>query len=65
MARFMHRLRQGAFCVTVEIDPPRGAGVAQTLERVRRFADRVDAVNVADCPMANVRMSPITLAHLL
>ena len=61
----LHRLRQGQFAVTVEIDPPRGASVMKTLEKVRRFADRVDAVNVADCPMANVRMSPITLAHLL
>ncbi|MGE5673002.1 MAG: methylenetetrahydrofolate reductase [Mycobacterium leprae] len=65
MARLLHRLRQGAFCVTVEIDPPKGADVTKTLARVRRFADRVDGVNVADCPMANVRMSPITLAHLL
>lgn len=65
MARLMHRLQEGAFSVTVEIDPPRGADVQKTLERVRRFGDRVDAVNVADCPMANVRMSPITLAHLL
>jgi 5,10-methylenetetrahydrofolate reductase len=65
MARLLHRLRQGYFAVTVEIDPPRGADVRKTLEQVRRFADRVDAVNVADCPMANVRMSPITLAHLL
>lgn len=65
MARLMHRLHHGAFGVTVEIDPPKGADVRKTLEKVRRFADRVDAVNVADCPMANVRMSPITLAHLL
>ncbi|MFZ5828049.1 MAG: methylenetetrahydrofolate reductase [Bacillota bacterium] len=65
MARLMNRLRHGAFGVTVEIDPPKGADVRKTLEKVRRFGDRVDAVNVADCPMANVRMSPITLAHLL
>jgi len=65
MARFYNRLKQGHFTVTVEIDPPRGADVTKTLEKVRRFADRVDAVNVADCPMANVRMSPITLAHLI
>jgi 5,10-methylenetetrahydrofolate reductase len=65
MARLLHRLTRGEFTVTVEIDPPKGADVAKTLAKVRRFADRVDAVNVADCPMANVRMSPITLAHLL
>lgn len=65
MARLLHRLRQGYFSVTVEIDPPKGSDVQKTLDRVRRFADRVDAINVADCPMANVRMSPITLAHLI
>lgn len=65
MARLLHRLRQRQFAVTVEIDPPKGADVTKTLAKVRRFADRVDAINVADCPMANVRMSPITLAHLI
>jgi 5,10-methylenetetrahydrofolate reductase len=65
VARLLHRLQHGEFTVTVEIDPPKGADVAKTLAKVRRFADRVDAVNVADCPMANVRMSPITLAHLI
>jgi len=65
MARLYNRLRQGHFTVTVEIDPPRSADVQKTLEKVRRFSDRIDAVNVADCPMANVRMSPITLAHLI
>ncbi|MGE5580678.1 MAG: methylenetetrahydrofolate reductase [Bacillota bacterium] len=65
MARFFNRLKQGHFTVTVEIDPPRGSDVRATLEKVRMFSDRVDAVNVADCPMANVRMSPITLAHLI
>jgi 5,10-methylenetetrahydrofolate reductase len=65
MARLLHRLARGEFTVTVEIDPPKGADVTKTLAKVRRFADRVDAVNIADCPMANVRMSPITLAHLI
>jgi 5,10-methylenetetrahydrofolate reductase len=65
MARLLHRLSRGEFTVTVEIDPPRGADVTKTLAKIRRFADRVDGINVADCPMANVRMSPITLAHLI
>lgn len=65
MARLQHRLQRREFTVTVEMDPPRGADVTKTLAKVRRFADRVDAINVADCPMANVRMSPITLAHLI
>jgi 5,10-methylenetetrahydrofolate reductase len=65
VARLLNRLRQGSFAVTVEVNPPKGADVSKTLALVRRFSDRVDAVNVADCPMANVRMSPITLAHLI
>lgn len=65
LARFLNRLRAHQFAVTVEIDPPKGPDPQTTLNKVRQFADRVDAVNVADCPMANVRMSPITLAHLI
>jgi 5,10-methylenetetrahydrofolate reductase len=65
MARLTYRLNQRQFVVTAEVDPPKGPDVQQTLMKVRKFADKVDAVNVADCPMANVRMSPITLAHLI
>lgn len=65
MARLLHRLRQREFTVTVEVDPPRGPDVYGALANIRLFADRVDAINVADCPMANVRMGPIALAHLL
>ncbi len=65
MARLSHKLKQKHFTVTAEIDPPKGSDVQNTLAKVRKFADKVDAVNVADCPMANVRMSPITLAHLI
>lgn len=65
MPRLLHRLQQREFCVTVEVDPPRGPDPGEVLALVRQFADRVDAVNVADCPMASVRMSPITVAHLL
>ncbi len=65
MARLLEKLVKGQFTVTVEIDPPRGARPEKTLEKVRRFGSRVDAVNIADCPMANVRMSPITVAHFV
>ncbi len=65
MARLSHKLAQKHFTVTAEIDPPKSSDVQNTLAKVRKFADKVDAVNIADCPMANVRMSPITLAHLI
>ena len=52
------------FVTTVEIDPPRGVAIERTLGKaavLRGF----DAINIADSPMARVRMSPVALAHLL
>ncbi len=47
------------FVMTVEVSPPRGANDAQELEGCRRLrAAGVDAVDVADNPMARLRMSP-------
>lgn len=52
------------FVVTVEIDPPRGVNIDKVLDGARLLR-RVDAINLADSPMARVRMSPIALAHLI
>ncbi|MEN6521007.1 MAG: methylenetetrahydrofolate reductase [Armatimonadota bacterium] len=52
------------FVTTVEIDPPRGVAIEKTIGKasvLRGF----DAINIADSPMARVRMSPVALAHLL
>ncbi len=47
------------FVMTVEVTPPRGVHDADELEHCRRLrAAGVDAVNVADNPMARLRMSP-------
>lgn len=54
------------FLVSVELDPPKGTNpekiikVAQKLKR-----NGIDAVNIADSPMAKVRMSCLSLAYLL
>ncbi len=48
-----------AFVVTVEIDPPRGVHDRRELDGCRRLKDiGVDAIDVADNPMARLRMSP-------
>lgn len=48
-----------AFVVTVEIDPPRGVHDRRELDGCRRLKDSgVDAIDVADNPMARLRMSP-------
>jgi len=46
------------------VDPPRGVSIAKTLEGARLLKG-FDALNIADFPMARVRMSSIALAHLL
>ncbi|MGE5553790.1 MAG: methylenetetrahydrofolate reductase [Betaproteobacteria bacterium] len=65
MKSLREKLDRGEFVVTVELEPPRGADPRPMLEKARRLTPVVDAVNVADSPMANLRMSPIACAHLL
>jgi methionine synthase / methylenetetrahydrofolate reductase(NADPH) len=62
-ARFLAQLRQ-RFVVSVEIDPPRGVSTKKVLEGAQLMARRgVDAVNIADSPMARIRMSAMALAY--
>lgn len=54
------------FLVSVEIDPPKGFNPAKALDGARLLKDAgVDAINVADSPMARVRMSAMTLCYLI
>ena len=56
------KLRQ-KFVVSVEIDPPRGVNTQKVMEGARLMAERgVDAFNIADSPMARIRMSATALA---
>ncbi len=59
------KLAAGGFVITAEVDPPRGADAGAMIQKVSALAGRVDAVNVTDCPMANVRMNAIAAAHLI
>ncbi len=52
------------FVITVELDPPRGVNIDKALEGAS-LLHNVDAINLADSPMARVRMSPVALAHLI
>jgi homocysteine S-methyltransferase len=54
------------FVVAVEIDPPKGLNPEKALAGARMLKEAgVDAINVADSPMARVRMSAMTLSHLI
>jgi homocysteine S-methyltransferase len=54
------------FLRCVEIDPPKGLNPQKAIDGARLLkAAGVDAINVADSPMARVRMSAMTLCYLI
>lgn len=54
------------FVVSVELDPPRGPVARKFLQGAAALGEAgVDAINVADSPMARVRMSAIVGAYLI
>lgn len=62
----LQKLRAGKFVVSVEVDPPRGFSAAKMLEGAAIAKERgADAVNVADSPMARVRMGALALCVLI
>jgi methionine synthase I (cobalamin-dependent)/5,10-methylenetetrahydrofolate reductase len=54
------------FVISVELDPPRGVNPKKILRQAQLIRDKgVDAVNIADSPMARVRMGCLSLAALV
>lgn len=65
----MHTLREKhlnrEFTLTVELDPPKSASPDKTIREALSLTGWTDAVNIADCPMAKLRMSHIALSHII
>src|SRR6188474_856734 len=60
------RLAAGQFVVGVEMDPPRGFDTHKLLAGAHLLAEAgADVINVADSPMARMRMSAWAAAHLV
>lgn len=57
------RFLKPPFTVTYELNPPRSTDGSKILGQARLVAPYVDAFNLTDCPMSNLRMSPMPLAH--
>jgi homocysteine S-methyltransferase len=54
------------FLKCVEIDPPKGLNPQKAIDGAKMLKEvGVDAINVADSPMARVRMSAMTLCYLI
>ena len=55
---FAQKLKAGGFAISVEMDPPRGLSTHKLLAGASLLADAgADVINVADSPMARMRMS--------
>ncbi len=60
------KLSLGKFVVAVEMDPPRGLSTHKLLAGASLLADAgADVIDVADSPMARMRMSPWAVCHLV
>ncbi len=61
-SQLLHKLRDGKFVISVEVDPPRGFNAEKQIEGARHAKMMgADAINVADSPMARVRMGVLSL----
>lgn len=60
------KLANGKFVVAVEMDPPRGLSTHKLLAGASLLAESgADVINVADSPMARMRMSPWAVCSLV
>jgi len=65
-SEFGRKLYSGQFCVSVELDPPRGVEAQKAVDGAKMLlAAGVDVVNIADGPRAVARMGPSALAQLV
>ncbi len=60
------KLDSGEFVVSVEMDPPRGLSTHKLLAGASLLAEGgADVINIADSPMARMRMSPWAVCNLI
>ncbi|MGB7538469.1 MAG: bifunctional homocysteine S-methyltransferase/methylenetetrahydrofolate reductase [Anaerolineales bacterium] len=63
---FASKLASGKFAVSVEMDPPKGFSTHKLMAGASMLAEAgADVINVADSPMARMRMSPWAVCHLI
>lgn len=65
-SQLAEKLDAGKFVVAVEMDPPRGLSIHKRLAGASLLTDAgADVIDVADSPMARMRMSPWAVCHLV
>ncbi len=64
--QFAAKLASGKFTISVEVDPPKGFSTHKLMAGASTLAEAgADVINVADSPMARMRMSPWAVCHLI
>jgi len=64
--RLAQKLAEGKFVVAVEMDPPRGLSTHKLMAGASMLAEAgADVIDVADSPMARMRMSPWAVCNLI
>ena len=64
--QFAQKLAAGKFAISVEVDPPRGLSTHKLLAGASLLAEAgADVINVADSPMARMRMSAWAVCDVL
>lgn len=59
----LHKLRQGRRIIAVEFDPPNNCDIQQFMENAQFLKEQgVDAITIADCPIARARVDSSLLA---
>ncbi len=65
-SRLAKKLGEGKFVISVEMDPPRGLSTHKLLAGASLLSEAgADVINIADSPMARMRMSPWAVCELI
>ncbi len=65
-SRLAQKLSAGKFVVSVEMDPPRGLSTHKLIAGASLLAEAgADVINIADSPMARMRMSPWAVCSII
>ncbi len=65
-SRMAKKLAEGRFVISVEMDPPRGLSTHKLLAGASLLSEAgADVINIADSPMARMRMSPWAVCELI
>ena len=63
--KLKEKLKKKEFVFTVELDPPLNLDMDSLLENIGKYLNHTDAINITDCPLACLRMSPIALSYII